>query len=275
MYHVSCLSLYMRLNLLLQNLLFFVAGNARLKFVVRNTLYLITVSRCIWIPSYKMCCFIWLSTCLLILYYKMCCFLLLSTSLVLQNVLLLFFVCELSKSVWILYYEMCYHCLRVSESCITKYAITAYVCLNLVRQNVLLLSTCVESCMKIVLLLSTCVESCMTKCAIPVYVCWILYDKMCYCCLRVLNLLWQNVLLLPICIWIFQAERTFGVDSATFDMAFTTSEKRISGYFTAFTLSSFQNDAAPTFVTDVSIFSRTKCRLNKQVTDFWGSLFSC
>ena len=110
------------------------------------------------------------------------------------------FFCELSKCVWILYYEMCYHCLRVSESCITKYAITAYVCLNLVRQNVLLLSTCVESCMKIVLLLSTCVESCMTKCAIPVYVCWILYDKMCYCCLRVLNLVWQNVLLLSTCV---------------------------------------------------------------------------
>ena len=249
------------------------------------------------------------------------------------------FFCELSKCVWILYYEMCYHCLRVSESCITKYAITAYVCLNLVRQNVLLLSTCVESCTKIVLLLSTCVESCMTKCAIAVYVCWILYDKiaiavyvcwilmtkcaivvyvcwilydkMCYCCLRVLNLddkvcycclrvlnfiwqnvlflstcvescmtkcaiavyvrwimydkmccccvrvlnlVWQNVLLLPICIWIFQAERTYGVDSATFEMAFRTSEERINGYFTAFTLSSFQNDSAPTFVTDVSIF---------------------
>ena len=175
----------------------------------------------------------------------MCCFLLLSTSLVLQNVL---FLCELSKCVWILYYEMCYHCLRVSESCITKYAITAYVCLNFVRQNVLLLSTCVESC--------------MTKYAITAYVC--------------LHLVWQNVLLLPICIWIFQAERTYGVDSATFEMAFRTSEERINGYYTAFTLSSFQNDTAPTFVTDVSIFFfRTKSRLNEQITEFWGSLFRC
>ena len=181
-------------------------------------------------------------------------------------------------------------CLSVFEFCITKCAITAYVCLNLVLRNMLSLPTCVwilydkmcYCCLRVlnlvrqnILLLPTCV--------------CILYDKMCYYCLRVLNLVWQNVLLLSTCAescmtkcaitaYLYpnlSGRKNFRCRVRHLRDGIHNVRKRISGYFTAFTLSSFQNDTAPTFVTDVSIFSRTKCRLNKQVTDFWGSMFSC
>ena len=110
------------------------------------------LSTIVWILYCKMCFFCELPTCVWILYYETCYYCLPVSESSTTNMLLL------PTCVCILYYEICYHCLPVSESCTTKYTITDSVSAScMIKINVLLLPTCVESC--------------MTKCAVAAYLC--------------------------------------------------------------------------------------------------------